>query len=102
MDNVKDIKTKVDPCELRVRRNVREWKDMRHPFYYVPNYLREVVFIGTREEIAEGEKKMEEYLNKNRPPDYKKGTQQLSYLLPISFKVHMIDIKKDLITRFND
>mmetsp|Transcript_29453 Transcript_29453/g.21906 ORF Transcript_29453/g.21906 Transcript_29453/m.21906 type:complete len:256 (-) Transcript_29453:806-1573(-) len=102
MDNVKDIKTRVDPCELRVRRNVREWKDMRHPFYYVPNYLREVVLIGTKEEITKGERSLEDYLAKNRPIDYKKGTQQLSYLLPISFKNYMPELKRDIIHRFRD
>lgn len=47
MDNVKEIKLLVDPCEIRVRRMVKEWKDLRHPFYYIPNYFREVVLIGT-------------------------------------------------------
>lgn len=59
MDNVKEIKTKVDPCEMRVRKSDRVWKDMRHPFFYVPNYLREVVFIGTKDEIVQAEKKLE-------------------------------------------
>jgi hypothetical protein len=42
---------------------VREWKDLRHPFYYVPNYLREVVFIGSKEEILKAESELEKFLN---------------------------------------
>jgi hypothetical protein len=86
MDNVKEIKTKVDPCEMRVRKSAREWKDLKHPFFYVPNYLREVLFIGTKDEIASAEKKLEAFLNFNRPENYKNGTQQLSFLLPLSYK----------------
>jgi hypothetical protein len=63
MDNVKEIKTRVDPCEMRVKKMVREWKDLRHPFYYVPNYLREVVFIGSKEEILKAESELEKFLN---------------------------------------
>ena len=56
MDNVKEIKLLVDPCEIRVKRIVREWKDLRHPFYYIPNYFREIALIGTPSEIEHGEK----------------------------------------------
>lgn len=54
MDNIKEIKLLIDPCEIRVKKiykDWKEWKDLRHPFYYLPNYLREVVLIGTPEEI---------------------------------------------------
>ena len=56
MDNVKEVKVQVDPCEIRVKRMTREWKDLRHPFYYLPNYFREMILIGTAEEIAYAEK----------------------------------------------
>jgi len=46
MDNVKEVKVLVDPCEIRVKRMMREWKDLRHPFYYLPNYFREMTLIG--------------------------------------------------------
>jgi hypothetical protein len=46
MDHVKEIKLIVDPCEIRVKKIMKEWKDLRHPFYYIPNYFREVALIG--------------------------------------------------------
>ena len=51
MDSVKEIKVAIDPCEVRVKRMQRDWKDIRHPFYYLPNYLREFALIGTKSEI---------------------------------------------------
>jgi hypothetical protein len=56
MDSVKEIKILVDPCEIRIKKMTREWKDLRHPFYYLPNYFREMALIGTEKEIeyAEG------------------------------------------------
>lgn len=51
MDNVKEVKVMVDPCEIRVKRMTRDWKDLRHPFYYLPNYSREMALIGTDKEI---------------------------------------------------
>jgi hypothetical protein len=56
MDNIKEIKVLVDPCEIRVKRLIREWKDLRHPFYYLPNYFREIALIGTITEIEYAEK----------------------------------------------
>ena len=51
MDNIKEIKLVVDPCEIRVKRQFKEWKDMKHPFYFIPNYFRDIVLIGTQAEV---------------------------------------------------
>ena len=58
MNNVKEIKSQVDPCEVRIKQNERIWKDLRHPFLYLPNYLRDIILIGTQEEIKIAEKKL--------------------------------------------
>ena len=47
MNNVMEIKRLVDPCEVRIKQNDRQWKDLRHPFLYLPNYLRDIMLIGT-------------------------------------------------------
>ena len=59
MDNVKEVKVMVDPCEVRVKKMTREWKDLRHPFYYLPNYFREMVLIGTEKEIQYAENQLD-------------------------------------------
>lgn len=56
MDHVKEVKVHVDPCEIRIKKMSREWKDLRHPFYYLPNYFREMVLIGSQKEIEDAEK----------------------------------------------
>jgi len=56
MEGIKDIKSQLDPCEIRVKRANKDTKDLKHPFYYIPNNLREVILIGTQEEINVGEK----------------------------------------------
>lgn len=55
MDSVKEVKVLVDPCELRIKKMTREWKELRHPFYYIPNYFREMALIGTDKEIIYAE-----------------------------------------------
>lgn len=66
MDNVKEVKVMVDPCELRIKKMTREWKDLRHPFYYLPNYFREMALIGTDTEIAYAESQIEQFLSTRR------------------------------------
>lgn len=66
MDHVKEVKVQVDPCEIRIKKMTRDWKDLRHPFYYLPNYLRELVLIGNKKEIDDGEKFLEKFLQVKR------------------------------------
>jgi len=61
MDHVKEVKVQVDPCEIRIKRMNREWKELRHPFYYLPNYFREMVLIGTQKEIEDAEKILDRF-----------------------------------------
>lgn len=66
MDYVKEIKSLVDPCEVRIRPNERMFKDLRHPFLYLPNYLREIMLIGTADEIKVAERKLHGFLKQKR------------------------------------
>ena len=66
MDHVKEVKVHVDPCEIRIKKVTREWKDLRHPFYYLPNYSREMVLIGSLKEIEDAEKLLERFLSVKR------------------------------------
>jgi hypothetical protein len=66
MDHVKEVKVQVDPCEIRIKKIIREWKELRHPFYYLPNYFREMVLIGSKEEIEAAEKLIEKFLQIKR------------------------------------
>ena len=34
---------------------------MKHPFYFIPNYFREVALIGNEEEIETAEKKIDQF-----------------------------------------
>ena len=62
MDNVKQIKSIVDPCEVRIKLNEMKWKDLRHPFLYLPNNLRDIILIGTRDEIHIAEEKLNKFI----------------------------------------
>lgn len=66
MNHVKEVKVQVDPCEIRIKRMTREWKDLRHPFYYLPNYFRELCLIGDKKEIEEAERNLDRFLADKR------------------------------------
>ena len=101
MDHIKEVKVQVDPCQIRVKRMTRDWKDLRHPFFYLPNYLREIVLIGNTKEIDDAEKVLEKFFQVKRDLQ-KVNMQQISYLLPIQFKPFHNDIKQELLRRFNN
>jgi hypothetical protein len=56
----------VDPCEIRIKKMTRDWKELRHPFYYLPNYFREMVLIGSAKEIEGAERFIEKFLQIKR------------------------------------
>jgi hypothetical protein len=66
MDHVKEVKVQVNPCEIRIKKLMRDWKDLRHPFYYLPNYSREMVLIGSSQEIEMAERIIEKFLQIKR------------------------------------
>jgi hypothetical protein len=55
-DNIKEVKSHVDPCEIRVKRpNFKEKPtEIKHPFFFVPNFTQELCLLGTEEEVANG------------------------------------------------
>jgi hypothetical protein len=82
MDRVKEVKGQIHPCEIRIKKVNKEYRgDLRHPFYTIPIYLREMALIGSTQEIAEAEKILEKFFQVYRET-FKINTQQMSYLLP--------------------
>lgn len=55
LDNIKEVKSQIDPCEIRVKRQMKEKSDIRHPFFYSPNLSRDVCLIGTQSEVEKAE-----------------------------------------------
>ena len=47
LDNIKEIKSQIDPCEIRIKRHLKEKPEIKHPFFYSPNISRDVCLIGT-------------------------------------------------------
>ena len=66
MDHVKEVKVHVNQCDKRIKKLMRDWKDLRHPFYYLPNYSREMVLIGSSQEIEMAERIIEKFLQIKR------------------------------------
>lgn len=55
LDNIKEVKSQIDPCEVRVKRHIKDKSDIKHPFFFSPNQTRDVCLIGTQEEVERAE-----------------------------------------------
>lgn len=51
LDNIKEVKSQIDPCEVRVKRHMKEKPDIKHPFFFAPNQTRDVCLIGSKSEV---------------------------------------------------
>lgn len=100
LDNVKEVKTLVDPCELRIKHNERVWKDLRHPFLFIPNHLRDIILIGTASETEKAESKLVAFLKEKRERDGFLINQQLSLLMPLCLKDNFESLKSRVRHRY--
>ena len=75
------MKSQIDPCEIRVKRHVKDKPEIRHPFYSSHNLSRDVSLIGTDEEIKRAEKRLYEYYTyRHDSPDLTRTS--ICFLLP--------------------
>lgn len=57
------LKTKIDPADVRLRkREYKNERDLKHPFYYIGNSNRDIVIIGYDREVEKGERIIKESL----------------------------------------
>lgn len=100
LDNIKEIKSMIDPCEIRVKRpNLKEKQtDIKHPFFTVPIMTQEICLIGNLNEIKAGEQKLFEFCEyrSDSPP---LNSTQLTFLLPLLLKSDLGSLKNYLLTK---
>jgi len=95
LDNIKEVKSQIDPCEIRVKRHVKDKNDIKHPFFFVPNQSRDVALIGMSSEIERAEQRLYEfYAYRLDKPDLTHTS--LSFLIPAQLRDEMYEIKKQL------
>jgi hypothetical protein len=82
LTNIKEIKQLIDPCEIRVRRAMKEKTEINHPFFAVPDLTREVCLIGNDQEMTRAEQRLYEfYTMRIEAPDLTKTS--ICFLLPM-------------------
>lgn len=49
--NLHVLRNEISPAEIRIKKtiNQKEGKDLQHPFYYIPNYTKDIMLIGYAE-----------------------------------------------------
>jgi hypothetical protein len=56
-NHICNLKTNIDPADVRLRkRESKNERDLKHPFYYISNNNREIVIIGNQNDINKAQK----------------------------------------------
>ena len=96
--NICNLKTKIDPADARLRkRENKNEKEIKHPFYYISNNNRDIVIIGFEKEVERAEKLIKDTLKIQNSLEY---NYSLSFLLPSHLQKQVnnfIDNNKKLI-----
>lgn len=95
LENIKEIKSLIDPCEIRVKRPqlLTTLKEIRHPFYFVEcGKQTEICLIGSRDEVRSGEQKLLDFCEyrTDAPPS---NLHTLPFLLPTNMKADAAQLK---------
>ena len=87
--NICSLKTSVDPADLRLRKSdIKNEREIKHPFYYISNNVKDIVIIGFENEIDKAKNVIKNSIlrQNNLASNY-----SLSFLFPIYFKNKLSD-----------
>jgi len=87
--NICSLKTSVDPADLRLRKlDIKNEREIKHPFYYISNNIKDIVIIGFENEIEKAKNIIKNSILRQNNIAY---NYSLSFLFPIYFKNKLSD-----------
>ena len=90
---ISNLKNNVDPADLRLRKlDLKNEREIKHPFYYISNNTKDVVIIGFENEIEKARIIIKSFLlrQNNLALNY-----SLNILFPIYFKSKLGDFMRE-------
>ena len=82
--NICSLKTSVDPADLRLRKlESKNEREIKHPFYYISNNIKDIVIIGFENEIEKAQVIIKNSILRQNNVAF---NYSLSFLFPIYFK----------------
>ena len=87
--NICSLKTSVDPADLRLRKlDIKNEREIKHPFYYISNNIKDIVIIGFEKEIENAKVIVRDSTLRENNLAF---NYSLSFLFPIYFKTKLYD-----------
>jgi hypothetical protein len=87
--NICSLKTNVDPADLRLRKfDIKNEREIKHPFYYISNNIKDIVIIGFENEIEKAKSVIKNSILRQNNIAY---NYSLSFLFPVYFKSKLSD-----------
>ena len=81
------MKNNVDPADLRLRKlDSKNEREIKHPFYYISNNMKDLVIIGVENEIEKARLVINNFLLRQNNIQY---NYSLNILFPIYFKAKL-------------
>ena len=85
--NICSLKTSVDPADLRLRKfDLKNEREIKHPFYYISNNVKDLVIIGFENEIEKAQTIIKNAILRQNNLAF---NYSLSFLFPIYFKKNL-------------
>ena len=87
--NICNLKTNVDPADLRLRKfDIKNEREIKHPFYYISNNIKDIVIIGFENEIEKAKNVIKNTILRQNNIAF---NYSLSFLFPVYFKNKLSD-----------
>ena len=87
--NICNLKTNVDPADLRLRKyDIKNEREIKHPFYYISNNIKDIVIIGFENEIEKAKNVIKNSILRQNNIAF---NYSLSFLFPVYFKNKLSD-----------
>ena len=90
---ISNLKNSVDPADLRLRKlDSKNEREIKHPFYFISNSIKDIVIIGFENEIEKARKVIKNFLLRQNNLSF---NYSLNILFPIYFKAKLSDFLRD-------
>ena len=89
--NICTLKTNADPADIRLRKtDTKNDREIKHPFYYISNNIKDIVIIGFDNEIEKAKNLIKNTILRQNNIAF---NYSLTFLFPIYFKNKLSDFE---------
>ena len=99
MQNLNEVKLLIGEAEFRLNKKHSCFKEINHPFFYIPYKKKEVILIGSKNEVKFAEKEIEKFIKAQMSAESLEKILISNFVLPVWTSSNLAKAKQTVMSR---